>query len=370
MSFLLAGTGLLTTLLSIRGGLEGFDTQFLGLLGSAFFAGYLAVNKLAPSLIRRIGHIRAFSFFTVAIACITLLHELFLNAWLWAILRLLTGAAMASLYTIIESWLNNYAQPTHRSKVFSVYTTVSLGSLAFAPQFLHWGSPAGHTLFTIAAILVCAAAMPLSATTLPQPRIDNVPPLGLRNLYKKAPVASISALLTGLSQGALWGLSVVWAEQTGMDNSAVAAFMSLCIVGGALLQWPIGRFADRLDRGHAISVIALIVAVLATPMFFADGKYQLFLLISSFIYGGFSFTLYPLSVARMMDRLSPDEVFSGNGSLLLTFGLGAAISPVLVGSAMQHFGTWALPAWYILTAVLLAYVAWKLAKQTPADIRQ
>ena len=363
VSFLLVGTGLLTSLLSIRGGLEGFDTQALGLLGTAFFAGYLAGNRLAPVLIRRIGHIRAFSFFTAAIAGMTLLHELLLDAWFWALLRFLTGAAMASLYTIIESWLNSYAQPTHRSKIFSVYTTVCLGS-----HFLHWASPAGHTLFAIAAALTCAATMPVSATSLSQPVIANVPALGLRTLYVKAPVAFVSALFSGLAQGALWGLTVVWAAQTGMDNSSVAIYMSLCVVVGALLQWLIGRLTDRLDRGNVISVISLAAAMLSTPMFFADGKYHLFLFIGCFIYGGLAFTLYPLAIARMMDRLTPGEVFSGNGTLLLTFGIGTAVSPLLVGSAMKHFGTWALPAWYILAEVALAAISWRLARQTPAKL--
>jgi len=368
VSFLLVGTGLLTSLLSIRGGLEGFDTQALGLLGTAFFAGYLAGNRLAPALIRRIGHIRAFSFFTAAIACMTLLHELLLDAWFWAFLRFLTGAAMASLYTIIESWLNSYAQPAQRSKIFSVYTTVCLGSLAFAPHFLHWASPNGHTLFAIAAALTCAAVMPVSATSLSQPAIANVPALGLRTLYAKAPIAFVSALFSGLAQGALWGLTVVWATQTGMDNSSVATYMSLCVIGGALLQWPIGRLTDRIDRGSVISLTALAAAIVATPMFFADGQYHLFLFVGGFIYGGLAFTLYPLAVARMMDRLTPGEVFSGNGALLLTFGIGAAVSPLLVGSAMKHFGTWAMPAWYILVEIALAIVAWQLARQAPANI--
>ncbi len=370
LSFLLVGSGLLTSLLAIRGGLEGFGTQALGFLGSAFFAGYLAGTYFVPSMIRRIGHIRAFSFFTAVVACVTLLHGLLIDAWFWALLRFIAGAAMIGLYTIVESWLNSYAQPAHRARIFSVYMVVSLGSLAFAPQFLNWASPGSQTLFAIAAVLVCAAAIPVSSTRLTQPVIENVAPLGLRNLYHKAPVAFVTALFSGLAQGAFWGLSVVWADQSGMNNASVATFMSLSIIGGAALQWPIGFLTDRLDRGHVISVISLVAAAFALLMLFAGGEHTYLAYISGFIYGGFSFALYPLAVARMMDRLTASEVFSANGSLLLVYGIGAALSPMLVGSLMNYLGVVALPAWYVLIELLLAYIVWMLAKQSPADVGQ
>ena len=370
VAFLLVGSGLLTTLLAIRGGIEGFDAQTLGSLGSAFFAGYLSGSYVVPRTIRRIGHIRAFSLFTAAVACITLLHDLFIDPWFWAILRFATGAAMVGLYTIIESWLNSYALPAHRSRVFSLYMAVSLGSLALAQQFLGWQSPSGDALFAVAAAIICAAVMPVAATRLTQPVLEGVAALGLRNLYEKAPVAFVAALFSGLAQGAFWGMSVVWADRIGMDNASVAAFMSLSIIGGALLQWPIGLLTEHLDRGHVISVVALIAAFFAACLFFVSAEATWFGLTAGFIYGGFAFALYPMAVARMMDRLSPGEIFSGNGSLLFLYGIGAVFSPALVGWAMYWLGAWALPAWYILVECLLAYVAWNLARQTPADIGQ
>lgn len=368
LSFLLIGSGLLTSLLAIRGGLEGFDTQILGLLGSAFFAGYLSGTYFVPSMIRRIGHIRAFSFLTAAVACCALLHELLINPWFWVMLRFVAGAAMFGLYVIVESWLNGVTSPAERPRAFSVYMAVSLGSLAFAPQFLNWSSPAGHPLFMIAAVFICAAAMPVASTRLAQPAIENAASIGLRVLYAKAPVAFVTALFSGLAQGAFWGLSVVWADYSGMDDAMVASFMSLSIIGGAVLQWPIGYLTDRLDRGNVISVISLTAALFAVPMFLGGGENSVFSLIGGFIYGGFAFALYPLAVARMIDRLAPSEVFSGNGTLLLVYGIGAVISPMLVGSVMNRVGAIALPGSYVLIELLLAMIVWVLAKRTPADV--
>ena len=71
---------------------------------------------------------------------------------------------MSASTPAIESWLNSYADPAHRSRIFAVYMGKQLGSLALAQHFLHWGAADGHVLFGIAALSVCAAVMPVVAT--------------------------------------------------------------------------------------------------------------------------------------------------------------------------------------------------------------
>ena len=61
VALLLMGSGLLGTLLAVRGGLEGFGDQTLGLIMSGYFVGFFLGTYLAPGLIQRIGHIRAFA---------------------------------------------------------------------------------------------------------------------------------------------------------------------------------------------------------------------------------------------------------------------------------------------------------------------
>ena len=63
VALLLLGHGLLNTLLTLRGVAEDYSTGMVGLLMSGYFAGFLIGTWLAPSLIRRIGHIRTFSFY-------------------------------------------------------------------------------------------------------------------------------------------------------------------------------------------------------------------------------------------------------------------------------------------------------------------
>ena len=370
VALLLLGSGLLTTLLAVRGGAEGFGSPFMGLLGSMFFAGFLIGTHVAPRLIRRVGHVRAFAFFTSAVACAVLLHELLIVPWVWALVRLLTGISMVGLYTIVERWLNSQAAPAQRARVFSVYMGVNLGALALSQQLLHLGPASGHVLFGLAALLVAAAVMPVAATRLDQPVLDHSASVDLKSLYAKAPIALAAAFASGLAMGAFWGLGAVWADGHGIGHQGIAAFMTATILGGALFQWPIGLLSDRIDRGRAIAWVSLGATLCAIGLMLAGNRGTLAISLAGFIYGGFAFALYPMAVARMIDRLEPHEVLSGSSGLLLVHGAGAAAGPLIAGFAIAQFGPAALPFWFAATQGVLAIAASSLTRRVPADIGQ
>ncbi|MEQ9738241.1 MAG: hypothetical protein RLN67_13575 [Algiphilus sp.] len=90
VALLLLGSGLLGTLLSVRAGLEGFSTTSIGLVMSAYFAGFLLGTRIAPEVIERVGHIRSFAIFAAVAACTSVLHPLSISVWSWALLRVVT----------------------------------------------------------------------------------------------------------------------------------------------------------------------------------------------------------------------------------------------------------------------------------------
>ena len=58
---LLVGNGIQSTLLGIRGGIEGYGAATMSLVMSAYFVGFLAGSYRTPRLIRRVGHVRVFA---------------------------------------------------------------------------------------------------------------------------------------------------------------------------------------------------------------------------------------------------------------------------------------------------------------------
>lgn len=359
VALLLLGNGLLNTLLTLRGVAEGYSTGMLGLIMSGYFVGFLLGTWLAIPLVRRVGHIRAFAFFAALAAITALLHILWVDPWVWLGLRVLYGLAMVSLYMVIESWLNAQVPDGKRGQVFALYMVVNLGALAAAQQLLHLDSPEAFSLFVLAAILISAALMPITLTRKIQPSMPETLHTNLRQLLGVAPLAMAAAALSGLALGGFWAMTPVYAKLLGFDAAGVGLLMSSAILGGALLQWPIGHFSDKYDRRKVLlCVVVLAVLVSLFISLLSPGRLLLGMI---FIWGGLVFAIYPLAFAQMIDQLHSDEILAGSSGLLMINGIGSVCGPLLAGLLMQQFGTQALPLYFAVSlGVLAAYTLFRL----------
>lgn len=352
VALMLLGNGLLNSLLTLAGTARGFSTQSLGWIMSGYFIGFVLGIWLIVPLVRRVGHIRAFAFCASLAAVCTLLHLLFAHPLVWLALRLLYGIALVSLYTLVESWLNRAAPSASRGRIFAVYMAINLGSLAMAQQLLRLDDPEAHTLFVLAALLLMLSLMPLTLTRLQQPEAIQTPGLNLRLLNRAAPLAVATALLSGLTLGAFWGLAPVYGNSLQLDTSGIAWLMTATIAGGALFQWPLGYYSDHHDRRQLIGWVAG-AATLVSFTLLPAGQLPWLHLILMAAWGGLCFALYPLSVAHLMDHLQPEQQLSGTGGLLLLHGIGAAFGPVLAGYWMQLQGSQVLPFYFALPLLAL-----------------
>ena len=61
MMLLMIGNGLHGTLLGVRGEIEQFSTFQMSIVMSAYFVGFLGASRMAPDMIRRVGHVRVFA---------------------------------------------------------------------------------------------------------------------------------------------------------------------------------------------------------------------------------------------------------------------------------------------------------------------
>lgn len=359
VALLLLGNGLLNTLLTLRGVAEGYSTSMLGLIMSGYFVGFLLGTWLAIPLVRRVGHIRAFAFCAALAAITALLHVLIVDPWVWLGLRVLYGLALVSLYMVIESWLNAQVPNDKRGQVFAVYMAVNLGALAAAQQLLNLASPSDFVLFVLAAMLISAALMPITLTRQVQPSVPDTMHTNLRQIAGIAPLAIAAAGLSGLALGAFWGMAPVYAALSGFDATDVGLLMSSAILGGALLQWPIGIYSDKHDRRLVLFwVVALAVVVALLMSVLPAGRLLLGLI---FLWGGLAFAIYPIAVAQLIDQLHSDEILSGSSSLLMVNGIGSVCGPLLAGVLMEHIGPQALPLYFAVTlGFLAAYTLYRL----------
>ena len=356
---LLLGVGLLNTLIPLRGQSLGFTVTMVGALTSVYYVGYFIGTFTLPPLIHRIGHIRAFAFCTALVAALVLVQALGSAYWLWLVLRILQGLALVGLYAIIESWLNVAAEPKHRNSVFSFYMMLNLASLAVAQQFLRIEGEA-FVLFSVVAILICVAILPVAATRQLQPDIQSVPQLNVRRLYRLVPTALAAALLSGLIMGALWGLLPLYARAVGFDVGEIGTYMSVAIVGGVVLQWPLGRLSDRHDRRLTLAMISAVAAVAALANLVFPTSHQLTAMALIFAFAGVNFAIYPIAVAHLVDYLPREELLSASSSVLLVYGVGSALGPLLAGALMNMLQPGLLFVWFAaLNGLLAVYAAYR-----------
>ena len=356
IGLLLVGIGLQGTLLALRANLENFPVPMTGFMMSAYFMGFIVGTFLCPKLIRGVGHIRAFTAFAAITAAAAIAHGIMVDPWLWTALRIITGTCMVGLYMVIESWLNAMAPNEQRGRFFAVYTIITLLAMALGQYLILLDDIGGYRLFSFTALLVALAVVPIALTRIIQPAPVTAPSIGLKHLYRESPLGVSGALISGINNGAFWGLGALFAQRIGMSEAGIALFMSLTIIGGALLQWPIGHFSDRYDRRHILVAASLVTAAIAFIAFFVVDFSHTLLIAIAVGYGGFAFSLYGLSVAHVNDHLGADDMLEASRNLLLIYGAGAVIGPTVGSFFMQQFGPGSLLLFLTTTLLVLGAI--------------
>jgi MFS family permease len=353
MTVLLIGVGLLSTLLGVRAQAAGMSSGTIGLVMAAYFAGFVIGTYWCPAIIRRVGHIRAFTAFAAISAAVAVGHALWLDAWFWGALRLINGIMMVGLYMTMESWLNTAVDNSQRGSLFAVYVTLSLLAMSLGQFLLMLSSAQGFALFALVSILFSMGLVPIALTRVQQPTPVETPTLHLRQLIGFSPLGTFGTLIAGLTSGAFWGLGAVFAKALGLSPFHIAAFMGATIAGGALLQWPIGKFSDRFDRRNVMLAVCAAGALLASSITVATHLPLPVLLALSFLYGGVAFTLYGISVAHMNDQIRVEDMLEASSGLLLIYGVGAVIGPMVGGQLMTRFGPASLFIYFAAALALL-----------------
>jgi len=360
-ALLLNGMGLLGTLVGLRATLEGFSVTMVGAVMSAYFLGFAVGSWVCPPVIRRVGHIRAFAAFATVASSATIAYPLVVEPFAWFVLRILTGLTLAGLYMVIESWLNVIAPNQIRGRLFSLYTAITLLSLGTGQYLLLLGEVSGFDLFAIITILVSLSLLPIVLTRINQPAAVSTSTLNMKRLFQISPLGLVSTFIAGVVSGGFWGMGPVFGEHISSHENDVAVFMSLVIFGGGTLQWPIGRLSDLIDRRKVLLIICLLASAFAMGGYYAISVSQLWLYLLMFMFGGTAFTIYAVGVAHVNDLLSSDEVLEATRGLLLVYGIGATVGPVLAALFMQFFGEVHLLGFFVVNLFMLSiYTLYRL----------
>lgn len=361
-SFLLTGsTAFQGLLLPVRGGMEGFPTFSLGLLGTTWAIGFVAGCILVPRLVARVGHIRSFGVMCSISAVVILLNLLVIDPWFWVFSRAFTGFCMAGGFMVIESWLNEQASPENRGTIFAIYMIVV--TLGYTTGQLGLGAldPLTFVPFVVCAIGYCLALLPtaLSTSAVPSPLARTT--IDIKSLRETSPVAVFTIVGVGLINGAFGTLAPLYGQQVGLGTSIIALFMAGATVGGALSQLPLGRLSDRIDRRIVIAGVGLFACLMSLGFILSGGGSGALPVLLAFLFGALVYPLYSLAVAHANDLTPPDGFTQTASTLLLLYGMGTMLGPIFASLLMNLGGPSGLFIFTALTQIaIFAYAAWRV----------
>jgi MFS family permease len=369
---LLAGNGLQGTFIALRGAEEGFSTSLIGFMGTSYFGGFLLGCIAVPRMLQSVGHIRTFAALAAIATAATLGLVLWIDATVWIILRLVVGFCFSGLFTAVDSWINSSVANEDRGRVLSLYRLIDLACVTGGQFLLPLYGISGFTLFGILAILICLSLVPVSLADRSNPTRPGSYKFDLRKVWQLSPMASIGCISIGMTNSAFRLVGPIYAQEIGLSIASVATFISAGIIGGAVLQYPLGWWSDRYDRRWALIMATTGAAAAGLFLSYAAGTSQLLNYLGIFCFGAFAMPLYSLSAAHANDRATKDDYVTVSAGLIFFFSLGAMIGPAIGSALIEYYDARALFAFTSTVHGLLVIITlWRMRSRAsvPADGR-
>lgn len=336
------------TILQLAGGLlgvrlplafiaEGHSRTEFGLVAASYSAGFMLGAMVATTLLARVGHIRVYAA-CAAVFCASILALHFVGGvWSWGLARMAAGVSVALMFAAIESWMNFVIGNRVRGEIMSVYMVLTKTALALGPFLAFDYAADAAEPWMIAAAFAALSMIPVCFTPAEQPTPPKAQPLALVEQFNTAPAAVIASFGAGLVNGGVLALAPLYASEH-YGPGAAAEFYSAAFTGSLLLQWPAGRFSDRVDRRLVIAALCALAALCAFALALGSGRLQQWsAILLFFLWGAGALSFYGLAVAHMADRAEPGRLAQSAAGLLFVWAAGSVLGPMLLGPIVDWF---------------------------------
>jgi len=339
VAMLCLGHGLNGSLVSLSADQAQFGTDVTGLVMAGYSAGMLLSTFVAPRLVKSVGHVRTFAGLASIVSTAVLLFPLWVDPVFWFVLRIITGLCVSSMYIVCESWLNTVSSNRNRGRMMSFYMIVTYGALGLGQLLLNIADTSGYVRFIVVSCLLSMSLVPLILVPSEQPSVEGARSVKISGIWEASPLAVVGVIACGLGQSAFFALGVVFGLAKGLPLFWVSIMMALPPFGVILSQYPIGWVSDRIDRRTIILLLSFMAAAVAA-IILAGGYYvSWFMLIGLMTaFGIISLPIYSLVIAHANDHLRKDQVLGASAKLVLLYGAGSIVGPILCGTLMSYIG--------------------------------
>jgi MFS family permease len=366
----LAG-GLLGVRLPLAFTADGHSRTELGLVAASYSAGFMLGAMVATQLLARVGHIRVYAACAAIFSAATLTLHFTGDVWSWGLARMAAGVSVALMFAAIESWMNFTIGSRVRGEIMGVYMVMTKASLALGPFLAFNYAPQAAEPWMIAAAIGALSMVPICFTAAEQPDPPKAQPLALVELFATAPAAVIASFGAGLVNGGVLALAPLYAAEHYGDYAA-AEFYSAAFIGSLLLQWPAGRWSDRVDRRLVIAGLTGLAALSAFALALGSGRLLEWAAAALFfLWGAGALSFYGIAVAHMADRAEPGKLPQSAAGLLFVWAAGSVIGPIVMGPLVDWFDVAGM-FWFAGAAALAVSAAmfWRRGAREPASSKE
>ncbi|MBF0233698.1 MAG: MFS transporter [Desulfamplus sp.] len=364
-----AGSALQNTLLSVMLRYAGHPEYMVGIVMSAYNLGMIMGFFICQKLVQRVGHIRAFTALSAIASCVAICHGLYQSLLFWFVLRFISGICIASLYMVVESWLNEMVDQNIRGRILSIYMIIVYFGNGLGQLMINTAGIEGKEIFMILGMVFAFCIPPMALTRAINPRPLQSVQFDFVKLMRLAPSSMFGTFTSGLVLGAFYVMGPVYCIDSGIGISQITVFMMVTVWSGLLFQWPVGMLSDRFNRLNILAGLGIFAALISIIMIFAGSldfthylnlpdlaifahlKFNIMLLLTALF--GVVFTIYPVSLARAQDNIDQNNIIPVSAALILCYSAGSAFGPVLSSALMHRVGPSGLYIFCALTSALM-----------------
>ena len=263
------------------------------------------------------------------------------SVWWWALLRFGWGIAATVMFFASEFWLVAVAPDALRGRLIAIYSMVLAGSYMLGPVILNLTGPDGWLTFAVPTGVVLLAGVPIWLGRRRAPDLRHgarhdspVHPLAPLRFFRSDPLILWGVVLFGMIEYGGMSLVTNWGLRSGYAETAAVALVFWLAFGSLAFQWPIGWAADRFERRRLLALAGAFSAAAPLAMVALSHAYEL-VAIGAVVWGGTAVALYTLALTELGARYRGAVLAEGNAAVILAYGIGALLSPVAFGTAME-----------------------------------
>ena len=219
--------------------------------------------------------------------------------------------------------------------------------------------------------MTCLSLVPISLMDRTAPKPPDEFRFSIASIWAVSPLACFGCITIGMTNSTFRLMGPIYASDIGFDTTGVATFMSAGIIGGAVLQLPLGWLSDRLDRRWV-----LIIATLGA----AACRLRIVLCSRDITFDGPDRHLHvrrlcPAAVLACRQRMPMTGQNAGQyvivaAGLSFFFSLGAMIGPFVAAQVLSIFGP---DFFFTYTSIvhlsLVAVTLWRMTVRRTPDMK-